>query len=141
MERELEGEQKYSGEQKNFGKADTKSKKQTKKRAKNRAQQQTDFYKDLYSFFLTAHIKRKKESRTKAEKHTYIIRQRKTEANRKSKRTNKATRTAARERGIEGERIENNFYLLFDHRSSTTKFVLKKDLESKNKKHTFATQE
>ena len=51
MERELEGEQKYSGEQKNFDKADTKSKKQTKKRAKNRRQQQTEFIRYLYCFF------------------------------------------------------------------------------------------
>ena len=116
-----------------------KSKRRSERRTEHNIKQ--IFIRYLYSFFSTAHTKRKKESRTKAEKHTYIIRQRKTEAKRKSKRTNKATRTAARERGREGERIENNFYLLFDHRSSTTKFVLKKDLESKNKKHTFATQE
>ena len=131
MQRELEGEQKYSGEQKNFDKADTKSKKQTKKRAKNRAQHQTDFYKYLYSFFLTAHIKRKKESRTKAEKYTYIINNERQKRRERASETNNATRTAARERGREGKRIENNFYLLFDHRSSITKIVLKKDLEIK----------
>ena len=133
MERELEGEQKYSGEQKNFDKADTKSKSQRRSEQRIKHNNKHNFIRYLYCFFLTAHIKRKKESRTKAEEYTYIIRQRKTEAKRKSKRANKASRTAARERGREGKRVENNFYLLFDHCISTTKIVLKKDLESKNK--------
>ena len=87
----------------------------------------------LYRFFSTTHIKRKKESRTKAKDYTYIISNERQKRRERASEANKVARAAARERGREGARIENNFYLLFDHRSSITKIVLKKDLESKNK--------
>ena len=72
MERELEGEQKCLGEQKNIDKANKTSQMPTKKRTKNRTQQQKESYKVFNHFFLIARTKRKKESRTKAEKNTYI---------------------------------------------------------------------
>ena len=100
-----------------------------------------NFIRYLYHFFLIAHTKRKKESRTKAEKHTYIISNERQKRRERASEANKAARTAAIGKGREGARIENNFYLLFDHRSITTKIVLKKDLESRDKKHTFAIQE
>lgn len=86
MERELEGEQKYSGEQKNIDKANTKSKKQTKKRTKNRAQQQTESYKVFISFLFNCSYQTKEREQGKSKRlYLYII-QRKAEAKRKSKR-------------------------------------------------------
>ena len=109
MEREIEGEQKYSGEQKNFDKADTKSQKSTKKRANNRTQQQTEFYKVFISFLLTAHTKRKKESRAKAEEYTYII---SNERQKRRERASEANKAHGRRRGSEAER-ERGLRIIF----------------------------
>lgn len=72
MERELEGEQKILGEQKNIDKANKTSQTSTKKRARTEHNNKQNFIRYLYRFFLIAHDKRKKESRTRAEKNTYI---------------------------------------------------------------------
>ena len=108
-----------------------KSKRRSERRTERNNKQNIIRY--LYRFFSTAHTKRKKESRTKAEEHTYIISNERQKRSERASEANNEARTAAIGRGREGARIENNFYLLFDHRSSITKIVLKKDLESKNK--------
>ena len=87
MERELEGEQKSLGEQKNIDKADTKSKKQTKKRTNNRAQRQTEFYKVFISFLFNRSHQTKEREQDKSRKTYLYNKQRKTEAKRKSKRS------------------------------------------------------
>lgn len=102
MERELEGEQKYSGEQKNIDKANKTSKMPTKKRAKNRTQQQTEFYKVFISFLFHRSYQTKERKQDKSRKTYLYNKQRKTEAKRKSRRSKQGSTDGgeeARQRG------------------------------------------
>ena len=86
MERELEGEQKCLGEQKNIDKANKTSQIPTKKRTNNRRQQQTESYKVFISFLFNYSHQTKERKQDKSKRLYLYNKQRKTEAKRKSKR-------------------------------------------------------